>query len=72
MSKKLDIAIENAHESVLDCIQNESVHDAEAAFMSYVLLVNFRNRFNLQEVEMAKSPAAMEAKSAMLRSEASP
>jgi hypothetical protein len=54
MSKKLDIAIENAHESVLDCIQNESVHDAESAFMSYVLLVNFRNRFNLQEVEMAK------------------
>ena len=54
MSKKLDIAIENAHESVLDCIQNESVHDTEKYFMYYVLLVNFRNRSNLQEIEMTK------------------
>ena len=54
MANGLNFAIRSAYHDVLTSIQNNDMDKAEALFKSYADLVDSRNRFNSQELELTK------------------
>ena len=52
MGTGLNFAIRSAYHDMLTSIQNNDMDNAEELFKSYVDLVDSRNRFNSQELEL--------------------
>ena len=52
MGTGLNFAIRSAYHDMLTSIQNNDMDNAEELFKSYVSLVDSRNRFNSQELEL--------------------
>ena len=54
MGTGLNFAIRSAYHDMLTSIQNNDMDNAEELFKSYADLVDSRNRFNSQELELTK------------------
>tara|TARA_R110000782_G_scaffold252527_1_gene340364 strand:- start:304 stop:507 length:204 start_codon:yes stop_codon:yes gene_type:complete len=54
MVNELNSKIEDAYNLVVNSIQNKNILETENAFDVYSSLIDFRNRIDLQEIEMGK------------------